>query len=128
MKFIREHIIFRCLWFVLALHIFNCSADTRDPQPYNVPEDLTYNDMESVVEIVLEQVLDINNAIPETDDTDTDGDNGLNLKKGLDFSYHQSVLKILFCNISVTVCKHAFFKEKYSEQFHPGLISPPPKA
>jgi hypothetical protein len=51
-------------------------VDTPDPQPENVPEDLTYNDMESVVEIVLEQVLDINNAIAEKDDTDTDGESG----------------------------------------------------
>ena len=128
MKFIREHIIFRCLWFVLALHIFNCSVDTPDPQSDNVPEDLTYNDMESVVEIVLEQVLDINNAIAEKDDTDTDGDNGLNLKKELDFSYHQSSLKTLFCNTSIVVCKHALYKDKYSEQFHPELTPPPPKA
>jgi len=128
MKFIREHIIFRCLWFVLALHIFNCSADTPDPQPESVPEDLSYNDMESIVEIVLEEVLDIDNAIAETDDTDTDGDNGLNLKKGLDFSYHQSALKTLFCNTSILVCKHALYKEKYSEQFHPELTPPPPKA
>lgn len=102
--------------------------DTPDPQPDNVPEDLSYNDMESIVEIVLEQVLDINNAIAETDDTDTDGDKGLNLKKGLNFSYHQSALKTLFYNSSIVICKHALYKEKYSEQFHPELIPPPPKA
>lgn len=128
MKLIREHIAFRVLWLVMALHIFNCSVDTPDPQPDNVPEDLTYNDMESVVEIVLEQVLDINNAIAEKDDTDTDGDIGLHLKKGLDFSYHQSALKTLFCKTSIVVCKHALYKEKYSEQFHPELTPPPPKA
>jgi hypothetical protein len=128
MKFIRGHFAFKVLWFVMALHILNCSVDTPDPQPENVPEDLSYNDMESIVEIVLEQVLDIDNAIAEKDDPDTDGDNGLNQKKGLDFSYHPSFIKTLLCNSSIAVCKHALYKEKYSEQFHPELIPPPPKA
>jgi hypothetical protein len=112
----------------MALHVINCSVDAPDPQPENIPEDLSYNDMESIVEIVLEQVLKIENAISEKDDVDTDGDNGLNLKKGFDFSYHQSSLKRLSCYISIVVGKHAFYKEKYSEQFHSELIPPPPKA
>lgn len=128
MRFIREHIIFRCVWLVLALHIVNCSVDTPDPHPENVPEDLSYNDMESVVEIVLEQVLGIENALAETDDTDTNGNNSLNFKKGVDFFYHQFASNPLFFHSSFSVCKHTLYEEKYSEQFHPELISPPPKA
>ena len=128
MNFIRDNIVFKFLWIALALHIFNCSVDNPDPQPESVPEDLTYNDMESIVEIVLEKVLDIDNAIVERDDTDTDHDNGFSLKKRLDFSCHSFVCNSLFCNTEIVVCKHALHKEKYSEQFHPELISPPPKA
>ena len=128
MKFLREPIAFKIFWLAMALLIFNCSVDTPDPQPENVPEDLSYNDMESIVEIVLEQVLDIDNAIAEKDDPDTDGDNGLNLKRGLDFSYHQSFIKTPLFNSSIAVCKHALYKEQYSEQFHPELIPPPPKS
>lgn len=112
----------------MALHILNCSVDTPDCQPENIPEDLTYNDMESVVEILLEQVLGINNAIAETDDNDTDGDNGLNLKKGQDFYFYQIPLKTHLYNNLSAICKHALYKEKYSEQFHPELVTPPPKA
>jgi len=128
MKFLREHIAFKILWLAMALLIFNCSVDTPDPQSENVPEDLSYNDMESVVEIVLEEVLDIENAIAEHDDTDTGEGSGFEIKKGVDFSYHQSNNKILFCNNSTTVCKHSHYKESYYNQFYPELTPPPPKA
>ncbi len=116
------------MWFVLALHILNCSVDTADAQPENVPEDLSYNDMESVVEILLEQVLGIDNAIAETDDADTDAGGTFSIKKGVDFSYHQSPIKSLFCYNSIAISKHILYKENYSKQFHPELTPPPPKA
>lgn len=129
MKFIREHIIFRCLWFVLALHILNCSVDTPDPQPYSVPEDLSYNDMESVVEILLEQVLDINNAITEHDENDTDqGSGGLTIKKGVDFSYYERNFTVSFSNTVRTICKHFNYTDSFASQFHLELTPPPPKA
>lgn len=126
MRFIRQNIILRLVWLGMALHILNCSVDAPDPQPDIFPEDLSYNDMESIVEIFLEQILDINNAISESEDADCD--NGFNQKKGIDFSYYQSSLKAFIRQSFIEICKHALYKEKYSEQFHPELISPPPKA
>jgi hypothetical protein len=129
MKIIREHIAFRLLWLVLALHIFNCSVDTPDLQPDSVPEDLSYNDMESVVEIVLEQVLDINNAIAEHDENDTDeGSGGLTIKKGVDFSYYESYFTVSFSNTVRTICKDFNYIDGFTSQFHPELTPPPPKA
>lgn len=129
MKLIREHIAFRFLWLVMALHIFNCSVDTPDPQPDSVPEDLSYNDMESVVEIVLEQVLGINNAIVEHDENDTDEDSGgLTIKNGIDFSYYDNSLKLSFSNAATAICKHSNYTDNFSSQFHPELIPQPPKA
>ena len=86
MQAFRQHIIFRLFWLFMAVHIFNCSVDTPDAKPDYVPEDLTYNDMESVVEIVLENVLDIKDAIAEHDENDTEEGNSFNIKK--DFSFH----------------------------------------
>ena len=128
MKFIRENIIFRFLWFTMALHILNCSVDTPDAGPQNIPEDLSYNDMESIVEIILEQIIGVENAIAEMDDTDTDESGAFTIKKGLDFSNYPSSLKsLIFCNSHITP-RHSLYKEKYSEQFHPELVPPPPKA
>ncbi|WP_220273371.1 hypothetical protein [Pontibacter diazotrophicus] len=46
--------------------------DTVDPNPEYIPEDLSFNDQESVVEILLEKVLGFENAIAEYDDHDTE--------------------------------------------------------
>lgn len=55
---------------ILLLQLLNISVDAPDPFPEDVPEDLSYNEQESLVEIILEEVLDIENAIPEYDDYD----------------------------------------------------------
>jgi len=112
----------------MALHIFNCSVDTPDAQPDNVPEDLTYNDMESVVEIVLEQVLGINDVIAEHDEPDDDNTGNFSIKKSIDFSYHQSKVKLLVAIAPTYLTKYSFYQEQYSEQFRPEIVPPPPKA
>jgi hypothetical protein len=59
----------------LALILLNNSADS--PDPYHAgPENLTYNDIESVVEFILESCLDYENAITEHDDADNDDKSG----------------------------------------------------
>lgn len=126
MKLLREHIIFRFLWVVLALHILNVSVDTPDAQPDNIREDFSFNDMESIAEIILEQVLNIDNAIPEHDESDND--NGkINLKTAIDFFI--STFSVKFADISYSLLnKPSQYKESYHEQFQPELNSPPPEA
>jgi hypothetical protein len=128
MKFIREHIGFKLLWLVMALHILNCSVDTPDPQPENIPEDLSYNDMESIVEIVLEEGLNIKDAIPEADDNDDAGTSDFTLKVNIDwFMPHQTFTISYFT--PVLQVEHNFeYHEQYTEQFHPEITPPPPKA
>ena len=53
-----------------GLHILNFSIDPPDILSDSVPEDLSYNEIESVVELVLEEGLGIENAIPESDEVD----------------------------------------------------------
>lgn len=126
MKLLREHIFFRVLWFVLALQILNFSVDTPDAQPDNIREDLSINDMESVVEIILEQVLDIDNAIPEHDESDND--NGkINLKTAIDFFI--SKFSVELADISCSLLnKPSQYKENFYKRFNPELNSPPPEA
>ncbi len=126
MKFIREHISLRILWFVMALIILNCSVDTPDPQPQDVAEDLSYNDMESIAEIILEKVFNINDAIPEQDDDDDGG--ATDLKKDVDFYYHHHSLQLTISNIPCTSIKYSIYREDNYEQFRPQLPPRPPKA
>lgn len=55
---------------LLALHVLNFSIDSQDAHPDFVPEDLHYNDIESIAEFVVEVVLGIDNAIFEYDEAD----------------------------------------------------------
>ena len=112
----------------MAVHIFNCSVDTPDAQPDYVPEDLTYNDMESVVEIVLENVLDIKDAIPEYDEQDTEEGNSFNIKKDFSFQNRSKVEKINIFDNGLHITASTDYKEQFSSQFHLEIVPPPPKA
>jgi len=65
----------------MAIHIFNISVDSPDPEPAYLPEDLSFNDMESIAEIILEEVLGITNAINEQDEPDENGGANFEMKK-----------------------------------------------
>jgi hypothetical protein len=59
----------------MGLYLLNISVDKADPEPEYIPEDLSFNDQESIVEIVVEKVLGFENAIKEYDDHDTEQHN-----------------------------------------------------
>lgn len=69
---IRINSFLKILWGVLAIFLLNISVDSADKNPNHVPENLAFNDQESIVEIVVEQILGYENAIPEFDDNDTE--------------------------------------------------------
>lgn len=128
MKVFRQHIIFRFFCLLMAFHIFNCSVDAPDMLPNYIPEDLSYNDMESVVEIVLEKIFDIENAVSEHDENDTEEGNSLSLKKDFSFHYRNTLEKIKFFYNELHIVALANYDEQYSSQFHPEIVPPPPKA
>ncbi|MDX1651613.1 MAG: hypothetical protein R3277_03915 [Brumimicrobium sp.] len=68
---IRENNFFNLLCGIFALFLLNLSAETIDKNPSHLPEDLTVNDQESIVEIILEKILGYENAISEHEDNDT---------------------------------------------------------
>lgn len=128
MKFWRNLHLVRLWTIVLAFTIFNCSIDSPDHLPFNAPEDLSYNDMESLLELVVEKVLHFENAFVEYDDND-EGDSGqFSLKKGIDFFTPLCFHPFKLADVDSSPIKHVGYKETYSNQFHPELVPPPPKA
>lgn len=128
MQRLRQNIIFRLFWLLMAVHIFNCSVDTPDAKPDYVPEDLTYNDMESVAELVLEKVLNFENAIAEHDENDADDGGCFEIKKPFSlFCQTKNKIGQVF-NQRLSVIVATTFLEQFSSQFHPEIIPPPPKA
>lgn len=72
MQNFRYHFGFRLLWAAMGLQMLNLSIDAPDLMPESVPEDLSYNEQESVVELILESIICLDDIIPEYDDQDSE--------------------------------------------------------
>lgn len=72
---------FRIFCFILALHFFNCSIDSKDPNPDFIPENLLVNDIESVAELVAEVVFGLENAFAEHDEADHEHSSFISIHK-----------------------------------------------
>lgn len=59
------------LW-LLILQSVNLSIDPPDPHHDHIAEDLGTNDIESIIELVLEEVCNLEDAIQETQETDAE--------------------------------------------------------
>ncbi|WP_422857809.1 hypothetical protein ACOKFD_10025 [Flagellimonas sp. S174] len=102
------------------------SVDSADPFPDYIPEDLSFNDQESIIEILVEQVLGFENAFEEYDDHDTEDHNK---KKNTKIELLVHIIK----NREIT---HQYLTEKerlclhYEARLTKGfkeIDSPPPK-
>jgi len=89
MQQLRQNIFVRFLCGLVAAIILNLSVDAPDLHDNSVPEDLTYNDIESVIEWTVEDVCGIENAFPEHDDDDQNSP--LKLDKKFDFFYEHKL-------------------------------------
>jgi hypothetical protein len=68
-KYIPGYIT-RILYFSLALHFFNLSIDSKDKHHESIPEDLSFNDIESLAEFFAEVIFHQHNAFEEHDERD----------------------------------------------------------
>ncbi|TAG20420.1 MAG: hypothetical protein EAZ32_09400 [Cytophagia bacterium] len=128
MQFLRRYIVFRSFWLLMALHILNCSIDTPDAQPDSIPENLAYNDIESISELVLEQILGFENAIAEHEEHDTEDGGSISIAKIL--LYFQPSIEFSLIHLN-TVSFSEFiplnYEDIFATQFHPEIVSPPPQ-
>lgn len=127
MKFFRKNKAIKFVWLLLAVHILNCSIDPPDILPESTPEDLSVNEIESMTELVAEDILDIENAVPEEDEHDSEDGTSLDSKKVCSFCDKRAFAK---CTISYVVNIHDlstsvpnFYSFQYSE-----VLNPPPEA
>ena len=129
MKLFRNNIIISRLFCILmAFHIFNVSVDMPDTQPDYIAEDLSVNDMESVIEIVLEKGLDIENAIAEHDEHDENDAQNFELSKDFKFCSNK-VHTHLFNNLGVIISHRVInYNESFYDSYIYDILSPPPQA
>jgi hypothetical protein len=126
MNFFRNHIIFRIFCFALAMHILNISVDMPDGNPDSVPEDLTINDQESMVELVLEKCVGIENAIAEHDEAD-DEERDFEMTKEFKV-YSNTYEKIIFFRTYTEFDNTVPYTHTYISQYVNDITHPPPQA
>ncbi|WP_119844698.1 MULTISPECIES: hypothetical protein [Reichenbachiella] len=124
---IKNSIFSKVLWGFMGLYLLNISVDTADPYPDHIPEDLSINDQESIIEIIVEKVLGYDDAIKEYDDHDTEDHNKkANFKIELiaQFSIDSIINQSYFDSV-----KRAFprYNTSLINGFHK-IDTPPPKA
>jgi hypothetical protein len=110
----------------MAFHVFNISVDMPDAQPDYLPEDLTINDMESVIEIVLEKCLGIENAVVERDET---GDESETIQLLKEFQLCCTTFpELQFSNPVIVLALTNGYQERGYFQYFKEINPPPPKA
>ncbi|WP_260394004.1 hypothetical protein [Riemerella anatipestifer] len=68
----RNKIFLKFLWGILGVYFMNISIDTPDDDRYYFSETSNYNDMESIIEVIVEKVFKYENAIEESEEYDLD--------------------------------------------------------
>lgn len=126
MQTIRRNIFLKYLWIGLALFIFNFSIDAPDAFGDEVAEDLSFNDIESIGELVLEDILGIYNACPEHDENDLEDEGGF--CKKFDFKFNQNLTFTIDTKVYLFNEERIFIVHNTSQPISPflkGLIKPP---
>ena len=129
MRYIKNHIWNRALCLLIALHILNFSIDNPHTLFEHNKVQANFNEIDSVVELVLEDVLNIENAIPEHH-AKTPVTHKFNAKKVVwVFEYYQHIQfkKQVAVNFKPAVTTTFYSTQIYSSPFI-SLFSPPPEA
>jgi len=126
-RFLRQHRFFRLFWGFMAFYLLNISVDAPDVSRPGMAENLAYNEMESVVEFFLEDLLCIADAVPEHDDPDRDDDSEAFAKKRPDF-FFDFTFSLISCTIVPTERRllSGTAGAMYLN-FWPAILTPPPE-
>ncbi|MCU0436556.1 MAG: hypothetical protein MUC49_01495 [Raineya sp.] len=112
----------------MGIHVLNFSIDSPDNHSDDIPEDLSYNDIESFFEMFVENILGCENAIEEHDEDDTETGGSVDISKIVFFSDFQHVKTPNLKNRYLyTISKITIYQDNFSINFHPEIIPPPPK-
>lgn len=122
---IRNSIFLKFSWIFLALLMFNNSIDAPDFYGDEIAEDLSYNDIESITELVLEVFIGIENAVPEHDEDDSE--DGSNFSKKFNASTFNKIMIEDETFIFVVNTEHTFspFQSCFENPYLTGKKKPP---
>lgn len=118
----------RVLWLLMALHILNFSIDNPHTLFDGNKVDEDFEEVDSVVELVLEDIMQIHNAIPEHH-TKSTPHNRINVKKVVWAFEAAQPLKVVSSFITDHKIVHpdVFYKDPLYQSPKLILFSPPPE-
>lgn len=122
----RKHTGIRIFWGLIALYMLNICVDSPDLFP-NQPENLNINDQESVIELVVEQVLDLGDVIPEYDDNDTEEHTSSKTSVNLDHFIVDKASIAFQQNLSLLKNQNTLFALANFRNLSLEVDAPPPK-
>jgi hypothetical protein len=127
MNIFRSRIFTRIFTLLLALQVFNLCVDAPDLHPYGRPDrDLSFNEMNSLAEIVLEKVLKIDNAFPEYPERSNRHESSAPLAH-VNFYFQQFSFCVLQ-EVSGYTADNLFIRREMLPLQHSGdVTTPPPK-
>lgn len=132
MNYIRNNKIYKSVCIFFALLVFNTSIDTPDMLAFNASENnvanTEINDIETMAELLLENMLDIENAIPEDETPDNQNHSPVHFFK-VGFFYQPSIKSLIDTNPLNNKKDIALLHKEplYTSQFME-VSTPPPKA
>ncbi len=127
LKFGNHHKYVRKFWLLMALYLLNICVDSPDFQKHT-SENLNINDQESVIELVVEQVFDLGNIIPEQDDADSEKHNSGKAASSLDhFILDDQVAREISSFLALTKKRTPWPDDIFAVAFLE-IDAPPPKA
>lgn len=124
MKFFRIAFIKKIILLTVCFHIINSSIDAPDVLPEWAPEDLSYNEIESVTEWLVEVVFANNNFLQEHDDQD-DNKKKIQLKKKKNYHCSTAFSSNSFYELNINTNNNCV--KKLSLSFKGNIHSPPPE-
>ncbi|RYD83441.1 MAG: hypothetical protein EOP53_00825 [Sphingobacteriales bacterium] len=112
-------------WGLLALFMLNISIDVADATPASTAENLAFNEQESMIEFVLEEILGMEDAIPESEDNDATQNSFLK-KNSLTDCFILSVVKGDMHHTAATRSTFFYRNDFYFSNSYIDIVSPPP--
>lgn len=125
MKWIRNTSFSNVFWGLMGLYLLNISVDAPEAEEF-IKQNI-FNEQESIVEIVVEQMLGYEDAISEHDEKKSEDHNQKkNSKLDIDIQYFSNAF--FHSNFTFKITNHfSNFSYRLSSGFHK-QITPPPKA
>lgn len=111
----------------MCLYMLNLSVDAPNPEVINTTSHLPFNDQESIIEMVVEQLLGFHNGIVEFDDHDTSHEQRQKKNLGLDVYVLSEFNALMEVNMHQNEQQQFGFFTLHFDTLHSAIHSPPPE-